>query len=101
MPTARSLPSCSQRSASSRWPSFASSGGRFTSTSSGREVEGALDDVDGVGTFVELELQADEARLDEAQAIISQAGRRAGLGPSERRSYLEMLLENIAKLASN
>jgi adenylate cyclase class 2 len=59
----------------------------------GREVEGALDDVDGVGTFAELELQADDAGLDEAKQIISKLAGELKLGPQERRSYLEMLLE--------
>lgn len=59
----------------------------------GREVEGALDDVDGVGTFAELELQADDAGLDEAKQIISKLAEELKLGPQERRSYLEMLLE--------
>lgn len=59
----------------------------------GREVEGALDDVFNVGTFVELELQADEADLDDTQAAISALASDLELGPSERRSYLELLLE--------
>ena len=63
----------------------------------GSDVEGALDEVDGVGTFVELELQADDANLDDAQASHSPVGRRAELGPSERRSYLEMLLATVAR----
>jgi adenylate cyclase class 2 len=59
----------------------------------GRDVEGALDDVLNVGTFVELELQADEADLDETRAAISALASDLQLGPSERRSYLELLLE--------
>ena len=58
----------------------------------GRVVEGALDDVDGVGSFVELELQADEAELDEARTTIAAIADDLNLGPSERRSYLELLL---------
>lgn len=57
------------------------------------EVDGALDDVDDVGSFVELELQADDAGLDAAKQKISQLAADLRLGPSERRSYLEMLLE--------
>jgi adenylate cyclase, class 2 len=60
---------------------------------SGRSVEGALDDVDQVGTFVELELQSDDKSLDATRAIISALAADLKLGPSERRSYLEMLLE--------
>ncbi|MCI0332417.1 MAG: class IV adenylate cyclase [Planctomycetes bacterium] len=58
----------------------------------GREVEGALDDVDGVGTFVELELLAEDANLDETKQVIAALAADLNLGPSERRSYLELLL---------
>ncbi len=58
------------------------------------KVEGALDDVDGVGSFVELELQADESGLEAAKAAIAKLAVGLCLGPSERRSYLEMLLEH-------
>ena len=59
----------------------------------GRVVEGALDEVNGVGTFIELELRADDADLDDAKRIVSSLAAELDLGPSERRSYLEMLLE--------
>jgi adenylate cyclase, class 2 len=65
----------------------------FHIDSNGQDVEGALDAVDGVGSFVELELQADEAELDEARATISAIAGDLNLGPAERRSYLELLLE--------
>jgi adenylate cyclase class 2 len=58
----------------------------------GTEVEGALDEVEGVGTFVELELQADDVQLDAARAAITSVARVLSLGPSERQSYLELLL---------
>ncbi len=58
----------------------------------GRNVEGVLDDVDGVGTFVELELTADDATLDEARQVVASLAAGLNLGPSERRSYLELLL---------
>jgi adenylate cyclase class 2 len=57
------------------------------------EIDGALDDVDGVGCFVELELQADDEGLDAAKRTIAKLASDLDLGPSERRSYLEMLLE--------
>ncbi|HVT30000.1 MAG TPA: class IV adenylate cyclase [Lacipirellulaceae bacterium] len=60
------------------------------------EVEGALDDVTDVGSFVELELQADDSMLDAAKRSISQLASDLNLGPSERRSYLELLLEKSA-----
>jgi len=58
----------------------------------GRLLHGAWDEVDGVGTYVELELLADEAGLDEAKKLVGLLARELELGPSERRSYLEMLL---------
>jgi adenylate cyclase class 2 len=60
----------------------------------GQPIHGALDDVEGVGTFVELELAADQAGLDEAKSAIASAAADLRLGPSERRSYLELLLSN-------
>jgi adenylate cyclase class 2 len=61
----------------------------------GRHVEGALDDVADVGQYVELELQSDDAGLDVAKRIISTLADELELGPSERRSYLEMLPSEI------
>jgi adenylate cyclase class 2 len=58
----------------------------------GRDVEVALDEVDGVGTYVELELMSDEAGLESAKAVIAALASKLELGPSERRSYLELLL---------
>ena len=58
----------------------------------GQKVLGAWDEVDRVGTFVELELMADEAGLEEAKRIIASLAEELQLGPSERRSYLELLL---------
>jgi adenylate cyclase class 2 len=59
-------------------------------------VEGALDDVVGLGSFVELELQADDSTLDAARRTISRLASDLDIGPSERRSYLELLLEKSA-----
>lgn len=58
----------------------------------GRQVEIALDEVAGLGTFVEIELAADEASLDAARSALAELSDELGLGQSERRSYLEMLL---------
>jgi adenylate cyclase, class 2 len=73
----------------------------FQLEADGQQVEGALDEVDGVGLFVELELMADESGLGEAKHVISTLATELHLGPSERRSYLEIMLENIGKLVSN
>jgi len=58
----------------------------------GRRVEVSLDQVDQVGTFVELELVTDAAGVDAAKACIASLALRLGLLASERRSYLELLL---------
>ncbi len=58
----------------------------------GRQVEGALDEVDAVGSYVELELNASEGDITLAQRIVSSLASELDLGPSERRSYLELLL---------
>ncbi len=59
----------------------------------GHRVEACLDNVDGVGTFVEFELVADESELDAARACIQSLAQSFGLTQGERRSYLEILLE--------
>lgn len=65
----------------------------FQLLSNEQRVQGALDDVVGVGCFIELELIAEEAELEEAQRIICELAAELQLGPPERRSYLEMVLE--------
>jgi adenylate cyclase, class 2 len=60
------------------------------------EVDGALDDLEGLGCFVELELQANDENLESAKQAIAKLATELNLGPSERRSYLEMLLEKQA-----
>ncbi len=56
-------------------------------------VDIALDDVDGVGQYVELELEADEESLDTARQQILSLAEHLGLSDAQRRSYLEMFLE--------
>ena len=55
-------------------------------------LEVCLDEVEHVGRFVELEIQAPEERLAEAREALLQTAAALGLHHSERRSYLEMLL---------
>jgi adenylate cyclase class 2 len=62
-------------------------------TRGGFELEVCLDDVGSVGRFVELEIQADEARFEDAKAVLLAAAAELGLTDQERRSYLEMLLQ--------
>ena len=59
-------------------------------------IEVTLDEVDGVGTFVELEIQADERDADQAKAAIAELAAELGLVDIERRSYLELLLATRA-----
>jgi len=63
----------------------------------GRKVEVSLDRVDHVGTFVELELVTDAPDVASAKACIASLAQRLGLSRSERRSYLELLLERSGR----
>ena len=58
----------------------------------GRHVEVVFDEVEDLGTFIELETAADASGFDEAKAALLELANELGLGPSERRSYLSMLL---------
>jgi adenylate cyclase class 2 len=58
----------------------------------GASTEIALDEVEGVGTFIEIELSADESGLETAQAQLAALADVLELKTGERRSYLEMLL---------
>jgi adenylate cyclase class 2 len=58
----------------------------------GFDIEICLDDVDGLGTFAELEIQAPEEKLGPARDLIQRLAAELGLSGSERRSYLELLL---------
>ena len=58
----------------------------------GPDLEVCVDDVERVGTFVEVEAVADEAGFEEAKAAVLGLAAELGLTEQERRSYLEMLL---------
>lgn len=60
-------------------------------------IEIALDQVDGVGSFVELESLADESGLADAKSRIHSLAAALGLSDTERRSYLELLLAERAR----
>jgi adenylate cyclase class 2 len=60
----------------------------------GHEVEVCLDEVEGVGSFLELEIGADDAGLEAGKAALKSLSQHLGLQSAERRSYLEMLLAN-------
>jgi adenylate cyclase class 2 len=57
-----------------------------------RDVEIAWDEVEQLGTFVELELQVPEGDQAEALLVLQAMAQTLGLGPEERRSYLELLI---------
>jgi adenylate cyclase class 2 len=56
------------------------------------EIEIALDQVKTVGSFVELETTATDAALDAARAALADLAQKLQIVMSERRSYLELLL---------
>jgi adenylate cyclase class 2 len=58
----------------------------------GFALEATLDDVEGVGRFAELEIQAPEEQFDAARDVLLQTADELGLSAGERRSYLELLL---------
>jgi adenylate cyclase, class 2 len=60
--------------------------------SGGYDCEACLDELEGVGRFVELEILADEAQADAAGAELLRLAGALGLGEQERRSYLELFL---------
>lgn len=57
-----------------------------------RQVEVSLDTVENVGTYVELELVTDSQGVEAAKAVLHSLAAELGLRDSERRSYLELLL---------
>jgi adenylate cyclase class 2 len=58
----------------------------------GFTLEACLDEVESVGRFAELEIQAPEEQLDRARDVLLRTAEALQLTASERRSYLEMLL---------
>lgn len=58
----------------------------------GATIEAALDDVAGLGWFLELEEQAAAADVDRSRERLGALARELGCTAPERRSYLELLL---------
>ncbi len=59
-----------------------------------QRVEVSLDDVHGLpGSFIEIELLADESTRDAARDSILRLAEHLGLKDSERKSYLRLLLD--------
>jgi adenylate cyclase class 2 len=61
-----------------------------------REMEVTLDDVEGLGWYLEIETLAEEADRIQAQDAILSLAKHWNLENPERRSYLTMLLEQGA-----
>jgi adenylate cyclase class 2 len=59
----------------------------------GWHVEAALDEVAGLGHFIELELVTEESELDAAKAALASLAQRLELNNGERQSYLELLMQ--------
>ena len=59
----------------------------------GKNVVVALDDVDGLGTFVELEILCEECDVNASKVAMNSLAAELGLSQSERRSYLELLVD--------
>jgi adenylate cyclase class 2 len=66
-------------------------------TRDGFNMQMTLDEVDGVGQYAELEVMAPEQRADAAKAAVLAVAAELGLIHSERRSYLQLLLEKQRK----
>ena len=60
---------------------------------SGRACEVALDEVEQLGSYVEIEMLAEEAEREAARDAILALAHHLGLADSERKSYLCLLLE--------
>ena len=58
----------------------------------GYVVQASVDQVAGLGCFVELELSAEPAQLEKSRQALCELAERLNLRNSERRSYLELLL---------
>jgi adenylate cyclase class 2 len=62
----------------------------------GFAVECALDEVELAGSFLELEISANDQSLKAATISLANLANRLNLGPSERRSYLELVLNSVS-----
>ncbi|MCA9117743.1 MAG: CYTH domain-containing protein, partial [Planctomycetaceae bacterium] len=61
-----------------------------------QQAEVVIDEVDGLGQFAELELLAEESSREAAQHSVLRMAEFFGLSRPERRSYLQLLLEQDA-----
>ena len=62
----------------------------------GRHLELAVDAVDGLGTFLEIESMAHDSDRDAARDAILRLAENLGLKNPERRSYLQLLIQQAS-----
>jgi adenylate cyclase, class 2 len=62
----------------------------------GRQLELAVDAVDGLGTFLEIESMAHDSDRDAARDAILQLAEKLGLKNPEKRSYLQLLIQQAS-----
>lgn len=60
----------------------------------GLAMQTCLDEVEQVGSFVELEIVTEPEHKQRAQEVLQRTAVELNLGKSDRRSYLEMVLKN-------
>ncbi len=65
------------------------------------EFEIALDQVEQVGLYIELEVKTQTCSIEQAQRAAEQLAQSLELGPAIHQSYLEMLLEHRGNETSN
>jgi len=58
----------------------------------GYDLHVCFDDVDEVGSYIELEIVADESHYETAKAVLLQTAKELELHEQERTSYLQLLL---------
>lgn len=61
----------------------------------GYQVEICLDDIDQLGSFIELEITSDLEGLDQTKAALESLAAHLELSRSEKRSYLELLMNQL------
>jgi adenylate cyclase class 2 len=64
----------------------------------GGPIEAALDDVAGLGSYVELEVVTAAHEMEGAKARLATLASRLGLSASERRGYLDLLLSKLTQV---
>lgn len=65
----------------------------FEQSLDGFTLHFCLDEVDGVGTFAEVEIVAEDDRYAAAKELLLRVAAELGLTQTERRSYLQLLLK--------